>query len=71
MTRHFNPATQIFDSCEDEDDTAIACNRCGQAVYWGDCYGADGTQGRALFSATSKRKHVCAPQADDFDEVPE
>ena len=72
MTRHFNPAKNIFDDYEDEDDgTAIVCDRCGQAVYWGDHYSADGAQRRVLFSSTSKRKHVCSLDDSAFGVVPE
>ena len=69
MSRHFNPAKQIFER-DDEEQDFITCRDCKAAVYWGDHYSQDGSRTSALFNATTKRRHVCLVQ-DDFDVVPE
>jgi len=69
MSKHYNPAKQIFERDEDDND-AFPCRDCQAAVYWGDRYSQDGSKTSALFNASNSRKHVC-PVQDDFDVVPE
>jgi len=69
MSRHFNPAKQMFDE-DDEGQDLFPCRDCKAAVYWGDHYSQDGSKTSALFNASNKRRHVCTVQ-DDFDVVPE
>lgn len=72
MSRHFNPAKQIVEEREDEEQDFVTCRDCGAAVYWGDHYSQDGSKTSALFNASNSRKHVCpGPSGDDFDVVPE
>ena len=71
MSRHFNPAKQIFER-DDEEQDFITCRDCKAAGYWGDHYSQDGSKTRALFNASNSRKHVCpGPSGDDFGVVPE
>lgn len=68
MSKHYNPAKQIFE--RDEEQDFFPCRDCQAAVYWGDRYSQDGSKTSALFNASNSRKHVC-PVQDDFDVVPE
>lgn len=69
MTRHYNPAKQIFDEYDEPDDR-ITCNRCGESgLHWKMVPTADGMGESAVLFNERNRRHVCTPNVDDFSEV--
>ena len=69
MTRHFNPAKNIFDDTEDEDQESRQprCNRCGSTdVRW-----RIQTGKWTLFSLEPGKLHVCELDDSAFGVVPE
>lgn len=57
---------------EDGDDT-LKCRRCGKdGLYWMRVTQADGrTEKSLLFDMHTKRRHLCEPNDDAFEVVPE
>lgn len=69
MTRHYNPAKQIFEQDEETDDR-ITCNRCNTGgLHWKQVTTPDGMGERSVLFDERNRRHVCTPSADDFSEV--
>jgi len=69
VTRHYNPAKQIFEEVEETDDR-VTCNHCGaQGLHWKMVTAPDGMSENARLFDERNRKHVCTPSADDFSEV--
>lgn len=69
MTRHFNPAKNIFDDepAEDETPRIPRCNRCGSTdVRW-----RQQTGKWVLFSLEPGKLHVCDLDDSAFGVVPE
>ena len=72
MTRHYNPAKQIFEQ-DDESEDRITCNRCNESgLHWKMVPTADGMGENAVLFNERNRRHVCpGPSEDDFSEVVE
>lgn len=69
MTRHYNPAKQIFED-EPEVEDRITCNRCGtQGLHWKQVTSADGMSESAVLFDERNRRHACALSADDFSDL--
>ena len=70
MTRHYNPAKQIFDDYEDEPEDRITCNRCNESgLHWKMVISADGMGESAVLFNERNRRHVCTLSADDFSDL--
>lgn len=69
MTRHYNPAKQIFEDYSEPDDR-VTCNRCGESgLHWKVVTSPDGMSERSVLFNERNRRHVCTPNADDFEDL--
>ena len=70
MTRHYNPAKQIFESEDDDPEDRITCTYCGTGgLHWKRVTSADGMSEKPTLFDSRNRRHVCTPNADDFSEL--
>ena len=54
---------------DDQEPQEVTCMHCGaDGCYWQSTWDARGMERRALFK--DGKRHVCAPNADDFEVVP-
>lgn len=69
------PSTHFdnHDDTDQDDSDTLACRRCGAVgLYWMRVTQADGRSDKhLLFEERTKRRHVCEPNDDAFEVVPD